>query len=78
MVRCSRRRSSDQLVNLQARLRIQAGGGLVQEQHLRIVQQRQRQRQALLLTAGKLRVERFAFLPKLQPLQQIAGSTVRV
>ena len=45
-----------QLVNFQARLRIEAGGRFVQEQHLRIVEQRQGERQALLLAAGELGV----------------------
>ena len=43
-----------QLVDFQARLRVEAGGGLVEEQHLRIVEQRQRQGQPLLLSAGEL------------------------
>src|SRR5262245_58007643 len=43
----------DQLVDLEARLRVETGGRLVEEQQLRIVEQRQRQGQALLLAAGQ-------------------------
>ena len=62
-----------QFVDFEARLRIEAGGRLVEEEHLRIVEQRQRQRQALFLAAGELRIERFALLPKLQALEQLGG-----
>ena len=44
------------------RLRIEPGGGLVEKQDLRLVDQRHRQQQALLLPAGKfarILVEKF-------------------
>ncbi len=59
----------DQLVNLQAHLRVEARRRLVQKQHLRIVHQRQRQRHPLLLPARQLRVIRVALLPELQAFQ---------
>ena len=62
-----------QLVNLQARLRIEAGRRLVEEQHLRIVEEREGQRQALLLAAGKLRIQRLALFPELQALEELAA-----
>ena len=43
-----------QLPEVAARLRIKAGGRLVEEQHRRIVDQRDGQQQALLLAAGEL------------------------
>ena len=79
MVRCSRRRSCDQLVDFEAHLRVEAGGRLVEKQHLRIVEQRQREREALLLAAGELAVERVALLPELQALEQrVAVDRLRV
>src|SRR5262249_58516766 len=42
----------NQLVDLEARLWIEAGGRLVEEQQLRIVEQRQSQGEALLLASG--------------------------
>src|SRR5207244_921551 len=42
-----------QLVDLEARLRIEAGGRLVEEKQLRIVDQSKRQGEALFLAAGE-------------------------
>ena len=60
----------DQVADFQARLRIEACRRLVQKQRLRIVEQRQRQRQPLFLPAGERGILRLAFLPKLQALQK--------
>ena len=57
MVRCSRAQFLHQLVDFVAGLRVESGGRLVEEQHLRIVEQRQGQGQALLLAAGELGVK---------------------
>src|SRR2546426_12062136 len=60
-------------MDLQARLRIQAGRWLVQEQQLRIVEQSQRQGEALLLPSRELAVLSIALLPQREPLQQACG-----
>ena len=44
----------EQLPQAVTHLRVQPGGGLVQEYHLRVVDQRRRHRKAPLLAAGKL------------------------
>ena len=59
-----------QLVDFEARLRIEAGRRLVEKQHLRIVEQGQGEGQPLLLAAGELRVVGVALFPKLQALEQ--------
>jgi hypothetical protein len=41
------------------------------QQHLRVVDQRERERQALLLTARQCHVERLALLPELEALQKL-------
>ena len=43
-----------ELVDFEARLRVEPGGGLVEEEHLGIVEQGQRQGEALFLSAGEL------------------------
>src|SRR5437762_1201585 len=53
-----------QLVDLQPSLRIESRGRLVEEQQLRIVEQRQGKGEPLLLAAGKLPVQRIALLPE--------------
>ena len=58
MVRFGVAQLADQAVNFQANLRIEAGGGLVEKHQVRIVDQRQGQRDALLLSAGKRRNRR--------------------
>ena len=63
----------DDRVNLAAHLRVQSRRRLVQKKHLRIVHQRHRQRQPLLLPAGKLVVERMPLLFKPEALQQFIG-----
>ncbi len=60
----------DQLVNLEARLRIEPCGRLVEEQQLRIVEKGQRQGEALFLAAGQRAVERVALLPQREALEQ--------
>ncbi len=54
----------DQFVNLEARLRIEAGRRFVEKQHLRIVEQGQGQREALLLSAGERDVVRPRAFPR--------------
>src|SRR3989442_82832 len=67
----SRISQSPQLMDFVAGRRSASRGGFVQEQHLRIVQQGQRQRQTLLLPAGEFGIERLAFFPELQPLEKL-------
>ena len=63
----------DDVVNFAAHLRIEAGGRLVEEDDLGIVDQRHGQRQALLLPAGKLAVEGRALFFQLEALQEFVG-----
>jgi hypothetical protein len=56
-------------VDLQTDLRVQSGGRLIQEEQLRIVHQRQRESQALLLSAGKLRIVGIVLIPELQAFE---------
>ena len=72
MVRLASRSSLNQAVDFQAHLRIEAGGRLIQEQQLRIVDQRQRQRHPLLLAARKFRVELVALFAELQAVRAIS------
>lgn len=44
----------DQFPEIQPRLRVKAGGGFVEEHHVRVIHQRQRQQHALALAAGQL------------------------
>ena len=60
----------DQVANLEAHLRIKAGRRFVEEKHLRVVDQRESKREALLLSAGKGGVSGLALFPKLQPAQE--------
>ena len=60
----------DQVANLEAHLRIEPGRRLVEKKHLRIVDQREREREALLLSAGERGVAGLAFFPQLQPAQE--------
>ena len=60
----------DQVANLKAHLRIEPGRRFVEKKHLRIVDQRESEREALLLSAGKSGVTGVAFFPKLQPAQE--------
>jgi hypothetical protein len=53
-----------------ARLRVEAGGRLVEEDHIGIVYQRTRQRQTALHAAGQCRHFRIAFIGKAGKFQQ--------
>src|SRR5580698_4234058 len=57
-------------MNLGANLRVKAGGRLVEKNQLRIIQQGQGQRQALLLPTRQGSVEGILFFFQLQPLQK--------
>src|SRR5215469_8489124 len=61
----------NEAVNLQADLRIESRGRLIEEQELRVIDQRQSQSQALLLAAGKRLVSGGPFVPQLQPFQEL-------
>ena len=61
----------DQGVDFEAHLRVEAGGGLVEKEQRRVVDQTQRDGEALLLAAGERGVEGVALVPELQALQQI-------
>ncbi len=61
----------DDVVDFAAHLRIEAGGRLVEKYDLRIVHQRHGQRQALLLAAGEMAVERVALFFELESAQQV-------
>ena len=60
----------DDVVNLAAHLRVEAGGGLVEKHYLRIVHQRHGESQALFLSAGKLAVESVAFFLELEAFEE--------
>ena len=60
----------DQVANLETDLRIESGGRFVEKEHLRIVDKRERESEALLLSAGKRGVIRVFFFPKLKTFQQ--------
>ena len=70
MVRCSRAQLLHERVDLEARLRVEAGRRLVEKQHLRIVDEREREREPLFLAARQLAVAVVALLPEHQPLEQ--------
>src|SRR4051794_33589577 len=59
----------DKFVDFEAGLGIETCRWLIQKQHLRIVEERQRESESLLLAARELRVERFALVPKLESLE---------
>ena len=61
----------DELVDFEAGLRVEAGGGLIEEEDLRVVEHGEREGQPLLLSAGELGVLRVALLPELQALQEL-------
>src|SRR5438445_6945525 len=63
----------DDVVNLAADLRIEAGGGLVEKEHARIVYERHGEGEALLLSAGKLAVEGIALFFQAEALEQLFG-----
>ena len=50
----------DDVINFAAHLRIEAGGGLIEEKHFGIVDQRHRQSEALFLASGELAVKGIA------------------
>src|SRR5688572_31413565 len=52
--RTTRADGADELPQIAPRLRVEAGGGLVEEQHLRLVHQRDGDRQPLALTTREL------------------------
>ncbi len=60
----------DQIANLEADLRVESGGGFVEEQELRFIDQSEREGEALLLAAGQGRVGGIFFFLKLQAFQQ--------
>ncbi len=62
-----------QVPHLAAGDRVQAGGELVQDRHLRVADQRERDRQPLLLPAGELREVGLALLDETQALEQLTG-----
>src|SRR5262249_51649727 len=61
----------NQLVNLAARLGVEAAGWLVQEEHLRIVQEGQSKREPLFLAARELGIQRLALLPELETVKKL-------
>jgi hypothetical protein len=61
----------DQAMDLEAHLWIESSGGLVQENHLRVVDQSQRERHTLLLATGQSNVELVTLVPKLEALEQL-------
>ena len=61
----------DEFVDFEAGLGVESGGGLVEEEDLRIVEHGERQGQALLLPAGEFGVLRVALLPELEALQEL-------
>ena len=63
----------NELVNFQADLGIEAGGGFVEEDQLGIVDHGHGEGEALLLAAGKRTVDSVAFFGKLKALEQSVG-----
>ena|SRR5450432_1984203 len=63
----------DDVVDFTAHLRVQARGGLVEENDLRITYQSHGQGEALFLAAGQLAVESIAFFFELETLQERVG-----
>ena len=59
-----------EIANFEARLRVEAGGRFVEEEELRIVDQREGDREPLFLSAGERRVTDILLFPKLQTFQQ--------
>ena len=64
----------DQRPGLAPGLRVQAGGQLVEDRQPRAADERERDRQALLLAAGELAERRVARLPEPELLDQPSGS----
>src|ERR1017187_6322909 len=62
-----------ELVDFEAGLGVEAGRGLVEKEHLRVVEQGQRQGEPLLLPAGEFAVLGVALLPELQALQELVA-----
>jgi hypothetical protein len=60
----------DQIANLQANLRIEAAGRLIEEEHLRVVDESERDGEPLFLSAGKRGVIGVFLFPQLEPFQQ--------
>src|ERR1019366_4067008 len=60
-----------EFVDFEAGLGVEAGGGLVEEEHLWVVEHCEREGQALLLSAGEFGVLGVALLPELQTLQEL-------
>src|SRR5882757_3159683 len=63
----------DDVVDFAAHLWVQAGGRLIQKKHAWVVYQSHGERQALLLSAGKLAVEGVALFFQAETLQQLLG-----
>src|SRR5882757_7095950 len=63
----------DDVVDFAADLRVQAGRWFVQEKHAWIVYQRHGEREALLLSPGKLAVERVALFLQAETFEQLLG-----
>src|SRR5258708_20248664 len=61
----------DHRFDLACRARVEAGGGLVEEQHLRVQRPGPRERQALLLAAGKHASRPAREVPKAHPSQPL-------
>ena len=58
------------VVDFAPHLRIEAGGGLVKEAHLRVVDQGHGERETLFLSAGKLAIKRILLLIEAETLEQ--------
>ena len=54
-------------------MRVKAGGGLVQEAHLRVVDQGHGDRETLFLSAGKLAIKRILLLIEAETFEQFLG-----
>src|ERR1700683_1478253 len=66
----------DDGVNLAAHLRIEPGGGLVQKEHARLINERHGEGEPLLLATGKLGIERGALLGEAKALEQVVWRTM--
>ena len=63
----------DEGVDFEAHLRIEAGGGLVEEEQRWVVDEAEGDGEALLLSAGERGIESFALVPELQAFEEVVG-----
>ncbi len=68
----------DDVVDFAADLRVEAGGGLVEEEHSGVVDERHGQGEALFLAAGELAVKGVALFFEAEALEEFFGTAVAI